>query len=57
MPWTAKQARYLLSKASPLSKQEQEDMQDELHADPDLIIRRNALRKAGRALRKKHAKS
>lgn len=57
MPWTAKQARYLLSKGSPLSKQEQEDMQDELHADPDLIIRKNALRKAGRALRKKRSKT
>lgn len=34
MPWTRKQVRYLLSKGSPLTDQQQTKMKGELHANP-----------------------
>lgn len=34
MPWTRKQVRMLLSKGSPLSGSQKENMKSELHADP-----------------------
>lgn len=34
MPWTRRQVRYLLSKGSPLSGEQQDKMKAELHADP-----------------------
>ncbi len=34
MPWTRKQVKLLLSRASPLSSEQQEKMKAELHADP-----------------------
>lgn len=36
MPWTPKQVRLLLSKASPLSSTQQSKMKTELHANPKL---------------------
>lgn len=36
MPWTRKQVRLLLSKASPLSAAQQDKMKAELHADPSM---------------------
>jgi hypothetical protein len=34
MPWTRKQVKLLLSKASPLSAAQQDSMKAELHANP-----------------------
>ena len=34
MPWTRKEVKLLLSKASPLTGEQQENMKAELHADP-----------------------
>ena len=34
MPWTRRQVKYLLSKVSPLSGEQQEKMKGELHEDP-----------------------
>ena len=36
MPWTRKQVKYLLSKDSPLSSEQQEKMKSELHSDPQM---------------------
>ena len=36
MPWTRKQVKLLLSKASPLTEAQQSKMRGELHADPRL---------------------
>lgn len=36
MPWTRKQVKLLLSKASPLTDEQQASMKAELHADPSL---------------------
>jgi hypothetical protein len=36
MPWTRKQVKLLLSKASPLTASQQDAMQAELHAAPAL---------------------
>lgn len=34
MPWTRKAVRFLLSSGSPLSKDQEDKMKAELHADP-----------------------
>lgn len=34
MPWTRQQVKYLLSKGSPLTDDQQTKMKGELHADP-----------------------
>lgn len=34
MPWTRRQVRYLLSKASPISGEQKMKMKGELHANP-----------------------
>jgi len=36
MPWTRQQVKYLLSKGSPLSKQQRTKMVGELHANPKM---------------------
>lgn len=36
MPWTRKQVKLLLSKASPLSPEQKDKMKAELHADPSM---------------------
>ncbi len=36
MPWTRKQVKYLLSKASPLKPKQRKKMLQELHDDPSL---------------------
>ena len=36
MPWTRKQVKLLLSDMSPLSDEQKQSMQDELHADPSM---------------------
>lgn len=36
MPWTRRQVRLLLSKASPLSAPQQDKMKAELHANPQM---------------------
>lgn len=36
MPWTRKQVKYLFSKVSPLSGEQKEKMQAELHENPEL---------------------
>ena len=48
MPWTAKQVRYLLSKASPLSGTQKTKMVGELHQNPSL----GHYRKGSEALKK-----
>ena len=49
MPWTPKQVRYLLSKASPLTAQQQDKMKAELHRQPSL----GHAKKGSPALKKK----
>lgn len=34
MPWTRRQVKYLLSKGSPLTAEQQNKMKSELHSDP-----------------------
>lgn len=49
MPWTPKQTRYLLSKVSPLSGVQKQQMKGELHANPSFAHARkgsSVLRKA-----------
>ena len=36
MPWTEEQVRFLLSKDSPLTEKQKENMKAELHKDPAL---------------------
>lgn len=36
MPWTRRQVKLLLSKASPLTAKEQQKMKGELHRNPSL---------------------
>jgi len=36
MPWTRKQVKYLLSKGSPLTSEQQQKMVGELHDNPAL---------------------
>lgn len=36
MPWTPRETRYLLSKASPLTPEQKDKMKAELHADPQM---------------------
>lgn len=36
MPWTRKQVKLLLSKASPLNAEQKASMKSELHADPSM---------------------
>lgn len=48
MPWTRKQVKLLLSKASPLTGEQQDKMKSELHADPAMGHKKkgsNALKK------------
>jgi hypothetical protein len=53
VPWTKKQARYLLSKVSPLSDKEKSKMKSELHENPDLIREKRIRKSAGKLLRGK----
>lgn len=49
MPWTRRQVRYLLSKASPLKPAQRDKMLAELHANPAMGHKRKgspALKKA-----------
>jgi hypothetical protein len=48
MPWTRKQVRLLLSKASPLSAKQKAKMKGELHDNPKL----GHVRKGSKALKK-----
>jgi hypothetical protein len=36
MPWTRQQVKYLLSNGSPLTKDQEEKMKAELHANPSM---------------------
>lgn len=36
MPWTQREKRFLLSAGSPLTDQQKDKMETELHADPSL---------------------
>jgi hypothetical protein len=45
MPWTRKQVKLLLSKAIPLSKDEQSKMKKELHDNPALGHKRKGAKK------------
>lgn len=45
MPWTPRQVRYLMSKASPLTGEQQASMGAELHADPSLGHKRKGVSK------------
>lgn len=49
MPWTRKQVKLLLSKASPLTSAQQKKMKGELHSDPAL----GHAKKGSKALRKR----
>ena len=49
MPWTRKQVKYLLSKASSLSADQREKMLGELHANPAM----GHARKGSKTLKKK----
>jgi len=53
MPWTRKQVKLLLSKASPLSSEQQSKMKSELHADPSM----GHAKKRSRALKRSKKKS
>ena len=48
MPWTRRQVKYLLSKGSPLTDEQQDKMKAELHADPEM----GHARKGGAELKK-----
>ncbi len=37
MPWSPKQARFLLSKGTPLTPEQKQKMLSELHGNPSLI--------------------
>ena len=49
MPWTRRQVKLLLSKASPLTEQQKTTMVGELHANPKL----GHAKKGSEALKKK----
>lgn len=51
-PWTRRQVKLLLSKASPLSAEQQDKMKAELHRDPEM----GHARKGSAALSKEAAK-
>jgi hypothetical protein len=48
MPWTRQQVKFLLSKGSPLSPEQEAKMKSELHADPAM----GHARKGSKALKK-----
>lgn len=49
MPWTRRQVKLLLSDKSPLSQEQKDKMQAELHANPSL----GHARKGSKALKRK----
>lgn len=52
MPWTRRQVKYLLSKGSPLSSQQQDKMHQELHANPAMGHMKKGSSRLAQAFRK-----
>jgi hypothetical protein len=52
MPWTFKQFRYLMSKASPLTEQQKNKDKAEAHADPAMIHMKKGSSRMATAFRK-----